>query len=181
MNKANGTLNGFRTSATMFKQISGDLMRQSILNLADADKEISKADTRQQQAARDRRQQQRNPRRLCRTGRQAERGAASRRCSSRSTCTARKSAGCRASRRTIRSSPNCPAMAQPVLDRLAENATKLMEISVQQGCGIRRRRQADRRHLEPAGRSSPKPRSRVPAPSASRPIRSRSAPWCSAS
>jgi methyl-accepting chemotaxis protein len=44
MNKANGTLNGFRTSATMFKQIAGDLMRQSILNLADADKEISKAD-----------------------------------------------------------------------------------------------------------------------------------------
>lgn len=44
MNKANGTLNGFRTSATMFKQIAGDLMRQSILNLAAADKEISKAD-----------------------------------------------------------------------------------------------------------------------------------------
>jgi methyl-accepting chemotaxis protein len=44
MSKANGTLNGFRSLATMFKQISGDLMRQSILNLAAADKEISKAD-----------------------------------------------------------------------------------------------------------------------------------------
>jgi len=44
MNKANGALNGFRTSATMFKQIAGDLMRQSILNLAAADKEIAKAD-----------------------------------------------------------------------------------------------------------------------------------------
>ena len=45
MNKANGTLNGFRSTATMFKQIAGDLMRQSILNLAGADKEISKADS----------------------------------------------------------------------------------------------------------------------------------------
>jgi methyl-accepting chemotaxis protein len=45
MNKANGTLNGFRSLAAMFKQIAGDLMRQSILNLAAADKEISKADT----------------------------------------------------------------------------------------------------------------------------------------
>ncbi|MBX9456666.1 MAG: methyl-accepting chemotaxis protein [Rhizobium sp.] len=45
MNKANGTLNGFRTSATMFKQIAGELMRQSILNLAAADKQISKADS----------------------------------------------------------------------------------------------------------------------------------------
>jgi methyl-accepting chemotaxis protein len=45
MNKANGTLNGFRTSATMFKQIAGDLMRQSILNLAAADTEITKADS----------------------------------------------------------------------------------------------------------------------------------------
>ena len=45
MNKANGTLNGFRSTAAMFKQIAGDLMRQSILNLAAADKEISKADS----------------------------------------------------------------------------------------------------------------------------------------
>jgi methyl-accepting chemotaxis protein len=45
MNKANGTLNGFRTTAAMFKQIAGDLMRQSILNLAAADKQIAKADT----------------------------------------------------------------------------------------------------------------------------------------
>nr|WP_210341638.1 HAMP domain-containing methyl-accepting chemotaxis protein [Rhizobium setariae] len=44
MDKANTTMNGFRSTATMFKQIGGDLMRQSILNLAAADAEISKAD-----------------------------------------------------------------------------------------------------------------------------------------
>ena len=43
MNKANGTLNSFRSTATMFRQI--ELMRQSILNLAAADVEISKADS----------------------------------------------------------------------------------------------------------------------------------------
>jgi methyl-accepting chemotaxis protein len=44
MSKANTTLNSFRATAAMFKTISGELMRQSILNLAAADVEISKAD-----------------------------------------------------------------------------------------------------------------------------------------
>jgi methyl-accepting chemotaxis protein len=44
MSKANTTLNSFRATGSMFKQIGGDLMRQSILNLAAADAEISKAD-----------------------------------------------------------------------------------------------------------------------------------------
>ncbi|WP_137156664.1 HAMP domain-containing methyl-accepting chemotaxis protein [Rhizobium sp. FKL33] len=44
MTKTNGAINSFRTLATMFKQFGGDLMRQSILNLAAADAQISKAD-----------------------------------------------------------------------------------------------------------------------------------------
>jgi len=45
MSSANTTLNSFRATGSMFKQIGGDLMRQSILNLAAADTEISKADS----------------------------------------------------------------------------------------------------------------------------------------
>jgi methyl-accepting chemotaxis protein len=45
MAKAGTVLNSFRPTGSMFKQIGGDLMRQSILNLAAADVEISKADT----------------------------------------------------------------------------------------------------------------------------------------
>ncbi len=44
MGQANGILNNFRGTASMFKQFGGDLMRQSILNLAAADVEISNAD-----------------------------------------------------------------------------------------------------------------------------------------
>ena len=44
MGKTSTTLNNFRATASMFKQIGGELMRQSILNLAAADVEISKAD-----------------------------------------------------------------------------------------------------------------------------------------
>jgi len=44
MGQANGILNNFRGTASMFKQFGGDLMRQSILNLAAADVEISSAD-----------------------------------------------------------------------------------------------------------------------------------------
>jgi methyl-accepting chemotaxis protein len=45
MAKGGTVLNSFRPTGSMFKQIGGDLMRQSILNLAAADVEISKADT----------------------------------------------------------------------------------------------------------------------------------------
>ncbi|WP_412179003.1 methyl-accepting chemotaxis protein [Rhizobium sp. TRM95796] len=45
MTKTNGAINSFRTLATMFKQFGADLMRQSILNLAAADAQITKADS----------------------------------------------------------------------------------------------------------------------------------------
>jgi methyl-accepting chemotaxis protein len=45
LSKASTILNNYRSTATMFKQISGDQMRESILNLAASDKEIQTADT----------------------------------------------------------------------------------------------------------------------------------------
>ncbi|MDB5525975.1 MAG: Chemotaxis protein [Rhizobium sp.] len=45
MSKANGTMNSLRTTVTMFKEISGQMMRDSILRLADADAEIARADS----------------------------------------------------------------------------------------------------------------------------------------
>jgi methyl-accepting chemotaxis protein len=45
MSKANGTMNTLRTTVTMFKDISGQMMRDSILRLADADTEIARADS----------------------------------------------------------------------------------------------------------------------------------------
>jgi methyl-accepting chemotaxis protein len=44
MAKSAGTLNSFRATTAMFKQFGGELMRQSILNLAAADVQISNAD-----------------------------------------------------------------------------------------------------------------------------------------
>jgi methyl-accepting chemotaxis protein len=129
MAKANGTLNGFRTSATMFKQISGDLMRQSILNLADADKEIGKADSVNNKlraivgnnneirvvfaelvAKPDEVGVKKVQQSLYMYGTEIGRLAS-----------------------VAKDDPffaELPGVAQPVLDRLAANATKLMEISV---------------------------------------------------
>ena len=128
MAKAHGTLNGFRTSATMFKQIAGDLMRQSILNLADADKQISKADTVNNKlraivgnnneirvvfaelvANPDEAGVKKVHQSLYMYGTEIGRLAG-----------------------VAKDDPffaDLPTMAQPILDRLAQNATKLMEIS----------------------------------------------------